>query len=146
MRLLSQLTLLLLALTFTFCNEPAQNSETQQAVATGDRIEVIDFHSTHRCATCLAIEANTKFTVETYFGEQLKQGTVTLAVFDVEQEENAAIAEKFEAVGTSLFLNVVKDGKEKQIDLTDFAFMWGNEKDEFTSELKQKIEAELKML
>ncbi len=54
------------------------------------------------------------------------------------------IAEKFEASGTSLFLNVIGSKKEKQIDLTDFAFMNGNEQDVFTDRLKNKLEKQLK--
>ena len=56
------------------------------------------------------------------------------------------IAEKFEAAGTSLFLNVIKNGKETKIDLTDFAFMKGKDKASFSDELKIKLNKELKTL
>ena len=45
-----------------------------------------------------------------------------------------------------LFLNVVKNGKETKINLTDFAFMNGNDQESFSKELKNKINTELKTL
>ena len=37
----------------------------------------------------------------------------------MDEEENFKLAEKFEATGTALFLNVIVDGKETKIDLTE---------------------------
>ena len=110
------------------------------------KIEVLDFHSTHRCMTCNAIEANTKYTLETYFAKELKENKITFQVINVDEKENEKIAEKFEAAGTSLFLNVIKNGKETQINLTDFAFMNGNDREAFSQELKTKIDKEFKTL
>jgi len=42
-----------------------------------------------------------------------------------------------------LFLNVIQNGKEKAIDLTNFAFMKGKNKAVFAAQLKSKIEEEL---
>jgi len=121
-------------------------SKTIAANQSTSKIEVIDFHSTHRCMTCKAIEANTSYTLNTYFANELKKGKITFQVINVDKEENEAIAEKFEAAGTALFLNVVANGKESKIDLTDFAFMKGNEQKEFSNELKSKLDTELKKL
>jgi ABC-type glycerol-3-phosphate transport system substrate-binding protein len=110
------------------------------------RIEVLDFHSTHRCMTCNAIEENTKYTLETYFAKEMKDNRITFQTINVDDEENLAIAEKFQASGTALILNVINNGKETQLDLTDFAFMQGNDKEVFSTELKAKIEHELKAL
>ncbi|MFN3316699.1 MAG: hypothetical protein ACK40K_07790, partial [Raineya sp.] len=35
-------------------------------------VEVIDFHSTHRCKTCLAIEKSAKAVLEKEFASELK--------------------------------------------------------------------------
>ena len=110
------------------------------------KIEVLDFHSTHRCMTCNAIEANTKYTLETYFAKELKANKITFQVINIDERENEKIAEKFEASGTSLFLNVIKNGKETKVDLTDFAFMNGLDQEAFSKELQAKIKAELKTL
>jgi len=122
-------------------NEAKGQDQTSQV--TGSKIEVIDFFSTHRCATCLAIESNAKFTVEHFFPEEVEAGTLIFKTVNVDLKKNLEMAERFEAAGTALFLNVIHDGKEKHVDLTDFAFMYGTEKEKFTEDLKAKIEAEL---
>jgi hypothetical protein len=127
------------------CNGQTKN-KTSTATQTVSKIEVIDFHSTHRCMTCNAIEANTKFTLDTYFSKDVNNGKITFQVINVDEKENEKLAEKFEASGTALFLNVIKDGQEKHIDLTEFAFMEGNNQAVFSKELKAKIENELKTL
>jgi hypothetical protein len=111
-----------------------------------NRIEVIDFHSTHRCMTCNAIEANTKYTLDTYFPNELKKESITFQVVNVDEEENYKMAEKFEATGTALFINVIVDGEETSIDLTEFAFMEGNDQEVFSTKLKAKIDEALKKI
>lgn len=139
----SLLAITLLVITSCKDNVNSQNISTDKNTS---KIEVIDFHSTHRCMTCKAIEANTKFTLDTYFSEDIKDGKITFQVINIDEKENEKLAEKFEASGTALFLNVIKDGEEKHIDLTEFAFMEGNDQDIFSKELKDKIENELKTL
>lgn len=138
-------TVLAIGLILTSCNGQDKN-KTASLNSNISKIEVLDFHSTHRCMTCNAIEANTRYTLDTYFSEEVKKGKITLQIVNVDLKENEAIAEKFEASGTSLFLNVIKNGKETKLDLTDFAFMNGNDQEAFSKELKAKIDAHLKTL
>lgn len=145
MNIIKSLSTIVIAL-FTYACQ-GQNTPTTPVVKQGEnKIEVIDFHSTHRCFTCNAIEANTLHTLNTYFADQLKNGTIVFKVLNVDVEENEAEAEKFEAVGTALFLNRIKNGKETKMDLTEFAFKQGRDKERFTQELKLKLEMELKKL
>lgn len=145
MKQIKFLSVLALSLFLASCNgqNKSKTSTSNQSIS---KIEVIDFHSTHRCMTCKAIEANTKFTLDTYFAKDIKDGNITFQVINIDEKENEKLAEKFEASGTALFLNVIKDGKENHIDLTEFAFMEGNDQDIFSKELKVKIENELKSL
>ena len=139
------LTILTLTLILTSCNGQNKNKEESlnQSVS---KIEVLDFHSTHRCVTCKAIEASTKYTLDTYFSKELKTNKITFQVIDVDKKENEQVAEKFEAAGTALILNVIKNGIETKMDLTDFAFMNGNDQDAFSKALKTKIDTALKTL
>ena len=138
-------TVLAISLVLTSCNGQDKKEATSLDTSVS-KIEVLDFHSTHRCMTCNAIEANTKFTLDTYFAKELKADKITFQVINVDEKENEKIAEKFEASGTALILNVIKNGKETQINLTDFAFMNGNDQEAFSKELKAKIDTELKTL
>ena len=140
---MKKLSLLVLVIGLLFsCKEKAQKEEIKSEKLV-NQIEVIDFHSTHRCMTCNAIEANTRYTLDTYFSKEIADQKITFQTVNVDEEANMKTAEKFEATGTSLFLNVIVEGKETQIDLTEFAFMSGNNQEEFSNELKTKLEAEL---
>ncbi len=143
MKKLSILVITVISVFLFSCNGKAQNSQPANKKA-ANKIEVIDFHSTHRCMTCNAIEASTKYTLDTYFSKELKNENITFQVVNVDDEKNYKLAEKFEATGTALFLNVIVDGKETQIDLTEFAFMKGNDQEAFSVEMKSKLEKELK--
>jgi len=145
MKTIKFFSILTLTLILTSCNGQNKNkaASLNQAIS---KIEVFDFHSTHRCVTCKAIEASTKYTLDTYFSKELKTNKVTFQVIDVDKKENEKVAEKFEAAGTALILNVIKNGKETKIDLTDFAFMNGNDQEAFSKALKAKIDTQLKTL
>ncbi len=127
------------------CNGNA-NDKKSKSKSEKNRIEVIDFHSTHRCVTCRAIEANTRYTLNTYFAEQMKKGIITFQTVNVDLEKNYKKAEKFEASGTSLFLNVIVNGKENIINITKLAFAKGRDQEVFAKELKRIIEKQLKKL
>ena len=145
MKLIKFFTVLAISLLLASCND--QNKSNDNALDQSiSKIEVLDFHSTHRCMTCNAIEENTKYTLNTYFSKELKADKIIFQVINVDEKQNEKIAEKFEASGTALILNVIKKGKETQINLTDFAFMNGNDQEAFSKELKVKIDAELKTL
>ena len=145
MKQLSILVTLLISIVAFSCKEKVQKEISNNEIV-ANKVEVIDFHSTHRCMTCNAIEANTRYTLESHFAEELKNENITFLVVNVDDEENYTIAEKFEATGTALFLNVIVDGNETPIDLTDFAFLNGTDKEVFSKELKVKIDEELKKL
>ena len=144
MKLLKLLTFALL-FGLTAC-QAQDNSKTISTTETISKIEVIDFYGTHRCVTCEAIEANAKYTVETFFQEAVKEGKVEFKTVNVDDEKNYEMAERFEATGTALYINVIKDGKEQHIDLTTFAFAKGRDKEAFSTELKEKIGEQLKTL
>jgi len=139
---MKQLLILSISLFLISCSGKAQNKAVENQV-NKNTIEVFDFHTTNRCVTCKAIEANTKYTLETYFAKELKSGKITFKVINIDEKENEKLAEKFQASGTSLFLNVISAKKEKQIDLTNFAFTYGKKQDEFSEKLKVTIEKEL---
>ncbi len=93
-----------------------------QNVAAGDCVEVLCFHGKQRCATCIAIERNTREVLEKEFADELKQGKVVFRIVDISQSENQELAEKYEVTWSSLFVVKHRDGKESSENLTEFAF------------------------
>jgi hypothetical protein len=108
-----------------------------QLFAQDTKVEVVNFHSTNRCFTCNAIEANAKKTVEKHFAEKIN---ISFAAYNVDEQKNKPLSEEFKAYGSSLFLKVTKSGKSEIINLTQFAFMNGRNEDKFMGGLKQEIE------
>ena len=145
MKQFSILSVLVINLMLFSCNGNAQNKVKNTSVNT-NTIEVFDFHTTNRCVTCKAIEANTQYTLETYFADELNNGKITFQVVNIDKDENYELAKKFKASGTSLFLNIITTDKEKQVDLTAFAFTYGKKKEDFAGRLKNKLEKQLEKL
>ncbi len=147
MKKLIYLMVLSFSIIFYSCGESsAKKQKTDIPDLSKNKIEVIYFHAEHRCQTCLDIEKNTKYTLETYFPEQLKEGEITFRTFNVDKKENYAKSEEYEAFGSALFLNVIRNGTSKKINLTDFAFLNSSNKEKFTRDLKAEINKELKNL
>lgn len=97
---------------------------------TASTIEVIQFHSEHRCMTCNKIEKLTRETLKSY-------PKITFRLVNVDEEKNEKMAEQFEATGTALFL--YNPATKKKKDLTDFAFMHAGDKEKFIAGLKKHI-------
>ena len=109
------------------------------------KLKIVYFHSERRCPTCISIEDNTKKTLNTYFANQLKDGTITFQILNVEEEKNLKMVEKYKAEGSSLFLTKVSGTKETNTDFTNFAFSYSrNQSDKFIAGLKAEIEKNLK--
>ncbi|MBL0024066.1 MAG: hypothetical protein IPO98_03155 [Saprospiraceae bacterium] len=120
----------LMMLLFTACNSDAQITKQTSNAAPDAKIEVIQFHSEHRCVTCIKIETLTKETLKAY-------PNIPFSLVNVDDEKNEKKAEQFEATGTALFLYNPKTGEKK--DLTEFAFMNAGNKEKFLEGLKKEI-------
>lgn len=101
-------------------------------------IEVLDFHSTHRCRTCVSIEKSARAALESHFGQELAAGTVVFKTINVDDPQNARMAEQFEAAGSALW--VYCPDTQAKVDLTDFAFMNIGNAEKF----RQRIVAEVR--
>lgn len=143
-RLSIQLSLLALLLLLASVNATAQT--TKAAAKPANRVEVLDFHTNHRCATCIEIEKLTKKVINDHYAKEVKEGKITFRLLNADDKANAAIVQKFFAYGTTLIVYSVKNGKENQVDLTNFAFLNFNKADKFTARLRQEIDAALKTI
>ena len=110
-----------------------------------DHVEVIYFHGKQRCATCRAIEKETKAVVAQHYANDVKSGKVVFRVVDISDSKNESIVNEYEVSWSSLYLTSIKDGKETRENLTEFGF--GNARsrpDVFRKGLVEKIDALLK--
>lgn len=136
-KLLSILTISLLAFS---CGRGPSNTAQAEEQHQKDRLEILYFHGKQRCATCMAIEKNTKEAVESQFAEEIRNGSVVLRIIDLSEPENEAVAEKYGVTWSSLFISRWKAGKETYEDLTKYAFANARTApDTFKAELVRKI-------
>ncbi len=77
-----------------------------------ERVQLVYFHRTQRCQNCLTVERLTRQTLDAYFTDRMASGLISLTSLDVQAPKNAVFAEKYGAIGSSLYFNVRKGGVE----------------------------------
>jgi len=115
------------------------NSSNSSGLA--DRVDVVYFHRTQRCPTCLHAENMTRYTLETHFAVELASGKVTFQSVNVEDQTNADILEKYDGPAyLTLGIDTVIDGTDHIEVITD---IWYVGDEAFVEILKGKIEQSL---
>lgn len=102
------------------CN-PQKTTETAEAVELPEsEITVYYFHNERRCATCEAVESETKAALEKYYPQQIKDGKIAFVSLSLEEASGASIADHFQIASQSLI--VVKGDELK--DITNEGFLY----------------------
>lgn len=103
-----------------------------------DKIEVFLFHATQRCVSCINIGKFAKQTIDNNFSQELNSGKIVFKEINIDLPENYQLAEKFQASGSSLFVNTIRDGKDYiEQDLKVWRLV--GDEGEFESYFKEKI-------
>lgn len=125
------IVVMLFATFFSCKNEMKEELKPIVENSEATEIQLIQFHTEHRCITCNNIEKLSK--------ESIKDNdAISFVLYNVDDEKNAKVAEQFEATGTSLYLYNSKTKATK--DLTEMAFMYAkNEGEKFKTELQKEI-------
>ena len=114
----------------------------QPSPSAADWVEVVYFHRTQRCSSCRYAEAGVRYTIETYFQDELASGELVFRVLDVQANANADIVDRYGAYGSSLFINDVENGVDHIEGVTDIWFLIGDD-EKFVSVVKDEIEKRL---
>ncbi len=94
-----------------------------QTVATGgvdevpqikkaDKIIIANFHATQRCASCTALGRLSEKTVSEQFANEIASGKMEFKSINVDLPENEEMMNLYQASGSSLYINAIKDGKD----------------------------------
>ena len=107
-----------------------------------EKIEVIHFHGTHQCDSCIAVGKYAEDTINTYFAEELKSGKVSFAHINGELPENQEIVMKYGVTSASLWIGVYDENgfhKEQNVNV------WYkiDNKDDYMNYLKDLVEKKL---
>jgi hypothetical protein len=107
--------------TDTTTTAPVQSS---QLIGPADKVEVVYFHRHRRCEACTYAEERISYIVKTYFQDELNSGKLTFGIYDIEDKDSAALAKRFGAIGSQLFINRIKDGID-HIRYIEEIWYWG---------------------
>jgi len=119
------------------------NNYSVSQVSKVSKVEVIHFHGTHQCYSCITVGAYAEETVNAYFADELKSGKITFAHINGELPENQKLVAKYGVTSASLWLGVyTTDGKFSAEQNTNVWYKIDN-KVEYMSYLKGIIEQKL---
>jgi len=126
---------------------PSDNSSIQaqdDSIILPDRVDVVYFHQSQRCPTCLCFEERVRYVVSTYFQGQLDSGKMTFGVYDISDSQNTEIVTKYGAVGSQLFINIVRGDTDNIKDIQDI-WSWNcrGDKPGFDQQVRNLIQQSL---
>ena len=103
-----------------------------------DKIEVVHFHGTQQCSSCIAVGKYAKQTNEENFPEEYKSGKIVFKDINGELKENQFMVMKYKASGSSLFVNTIIDGKD---NIKEDTKVWSlvNSEEQYIKYFKDKI-------
>ncbi len=113
-------------------NASSQNQENFIKSIKNSGIEVYYFHYTHRCATCIAVENESKKAIEILYPDK-----ATFQAFNLEEDEGKNMAAKLDIDGQTL---IIVTGNNK-IDITNEGFLYARSNPEKLKQIiKEKID------
>ncbi len=92
------------------CSRKVELSE-EKADEKVDRLEVVYFHATQRCFSCIELDRLTKDTIYEFFQAELRDGRIEFKEINVDLRENKELVTKFRARGSSLYINKIYENK-----------------------------------
>ena len=109
-----------------------------KAEISAEKIEVVHFHATQQCWSCITVGEYALKTIKEKFPEEYKNGIIVFRDINSELPENRDIVIKYQARGSSLFVNAITNGKDKiEEDITVWRLV-SNEK-QFISYFENKL-------
>ena len=102
-------------------------------------IKVVKFEPDNPCQGCTNLGNYAEETIKTHFPEEYKSGKITYETVNYQDPKNRQIIEKYNVMGSSLYITVIKDGKEEIIDANDmWNYVW--DEDKYIDVFKNKLE------
>ena len=107
-------------------------------IVPADKIEVVHFHATQQCWSCITVGEYALKTIKEKFPEEFASGKIVYKDIDGELKENQEIVVKYQARGSSLFVNAIRDDKD---DITEDTTVWRlvNDENQFISYFEKKL-------
>jgi hypothetical protein len=98
------------------CSSPAPEANPpKEPLGPPDRVDVVYFYKGEECHCQEVVGDNIEATLFINFNGELTNGKLTFQSINLDNEENAAIAYKYNATPESLFINIVRADTEQII-------------------------------
>jgi len=109
------------------------------------KVDLLYFHRPQRCTKCLCFERRVSYVVSEYFQDEIDSGQLTFQILNIGDKENYALVQKYGAVGSQLFINMIINGEEHIKDIQEI-WSWDctSNTGRFDREVKNTIELSLK--
>ncbi len=115
-----------------------EDDELKTEVIKDKKIEVVHFHGTRQCWSCIKVGELALKTIEEEFPGEYESGEITFLDVNGELVENVDIVEKYQARGSSIFVNKIINGEDNiEEDIAVWRLIY-NEK-EFIEYFKNKL-------
>ena len=124
------------------CKVPVPDKSSGLPPSIDNGVEVVYFHRTNRCYGCTYAEDGIRWTIETYFTDEVADGKLVFMSIDLQDSTNAEIVSKYGAYTSQLFMNKVTDGEEEIEEITSVWFCLGNDQ-AFADAVKTEIDERL---
>ncbi len=103
-----------------------------------DKIEVVHFHTTQQCWSCITVGEYALKTIKEKLPEEYKNGKIVYKDVNGELPENKDMVIKYQASGSSLFVNAIRDGKDNiEEDITVWRLV--SNENQFISYFQNKL-------
>jgi len=120
-------------------NSLSQINSTQEEIITpADKIEVVHFHTTHQCWSCISVGKYALQTIKGKFAEEYKNGKIVFKEINIDLPENSEIVKKYQVTGSSLFINSIigeKDNIKEDVDVWRYV----SDENQFISYFQNKL-------
>ena len=103
-----------------------------------DKIEVVHFHGTHQCWSCITVGEYALETIKEKFPEEFASGKIVYKDINGELKENQEIVTKYQAKGSSLYINAIRGDKD---DIAEDTTVWRlvNKESQFINYFDSKL-------
>jgi len=98
----------------SYAGSPKSSDSTANTSSgqSAEKIEVVHFHGTHQCWSCVTVGEYALKTIKERFPEEYKNGTIVFLDINGELPTNREIVTRYQARSSSLFVNAITAGND----------------------------------
>jgi hypothetical protein len=128
---------------FTACSTSSSNPDSTLEPSVDNGLEIVYFHRTNRCYSCTYAEDKVRYTLDTFYSDELADGELVFMAVNVQDDANSAIIDKYGAYTSSLYMNKVVNGVDDIEGITGIWFYIGKDQefvDYVNNEIAERLE------